>query len=76
VGQKESEWRALLVAALAAKDLGDETATKDYAVLASQTLESFQQSLETNGSSALSYRRREDVQSDISKLSSLLKRGT
>jgi serine/threonine protein kinase len=76
VGQKESEWRALLVAALAAKGLGDETATKDYAVLASQTLESFQQSLETNGSSAESYRRREDVQSDISKLSSLLKRGT
>lgn len=71
--QKESEWRALFVAAMAAKGLGDAVATKDYASLASKTLNAFQ---ETLGASTESYRRREDVQYAIGKLSSLLKAGT
>jgi serine/threonine protein kinase len=47
-GQQDSEWRALLVAALASKRLGDAVGAQTYAALAGQLLRDFQQRLGPN----------------------------
>jgi tetratricopeptide (TPR) repeat protein len=44
-GQQESEWRALLVAALASKRLGDAGAAQSYAALVAETFADFRQRL-------------------------------
>jgi hypothetical protein len=69
-GQEDSEWRALLVAALAAKRLGDNAATQAHATLASQTLDNLQRSLDATD--AANYRAREDLRYALSQLSNLL----
>lgn len=58
-GQQESEWRALLVAALASKRLGDAGATQLYASLIAETLVDFRRRLEPDADK--SYVARPDV---------------
>lgn len=68
-GQQESDWRALLVAALASKRLGDTAAARNYAALASEILDNFQRRL--NAADATTYRDRHDVRHALSQLSNV-----
>ena len=70
-GQKDSEWRAWLIAARASQRLGDKTATRDYAVNADRRLKSLENQW---GSEAYhGYLSRRDIQRSLKELEQLIK---
>lgn len=71
--QLESEWRALLIAALASKLSGDMDAARNYATLATETLNNFQRRLDAPN--AATYRARSDVKQAISQLNNIIEAG-
>jgi tetratricopeptide (TPR) repeat protein/tRNA A-37 threonylcarbamoyl transferase component Bud32 len=69
-GQKDSEWRALLIAARASDQAGDKPAARDYAARADQACNELQQSW---GAEAFeSYLRRPDIQTYRKQVAQLL----
>jgi serine/threonine protein kinase len=69
-GQRESEWRALLVAALASQRAGDPDAARNHAALAAETLGNFRRRL--TAADDETYRARPDVSYALSQLDGLL----
>lgn len=72
-GETDSDWRALLVAALASQSSGDQAAARTYAALASKNLGDFQARLDA--ADAATYRARPDIRRAISQLNNLLAAG-
>jgi serine/threonine protein kinase/Tfp pilus assembly protein PilF len=70
-GQKESEWRAWLIAARASKRLSQQAVMREYASNASAHLTSLEQ--EWGAESYRGYRSRKDIQSSLKQLELLLK---
>lgn len=72
-GQKDSEWRALLIAARASELAGNHTAGQDYASRADKACKELQQKL--GAESYESYLRRPDIQAYRAQLAQLLRSG-
>ena len=72
-GQKDSEWRALLIAARASRLAGDRSAARDYALRADATCTGLQQVLGAEGYE--SYMRRPDIQMYRKQLAQILTGG-
>jgi serine/threonine protein kinase/Tfp pilus assembly protein PilF len=72
LGQLESEWHALLVAAQASQNLGDNGQAKQYALRAKETLGKLEQRL--GGAEYQSYLSRPDIQRARAQLEQLLSR--
>ncbi len=72
-GQQDSEWHALLIAALASRAAGDQAKARDYASQASQILSDLQQSLlKIGGIEASGYLARPDIKYSHRRLGELL----
>ena len=70
-GQKDSEWRALLIAARASDFAGNKSAAQDYAARADKSCSELQQ--KWGDESYQSYLRRPDIQTYRGQLAQLLK---
>jgi hypothetical protein len=71
-GQKDSEWRSLLIAARASDLAGNKSAAQDYAARADKACSELQQ--KWGADSYESYLRRPDIQAYRAQLAQLLKR--
>ncbi len=69
-GQRSSEWRAWLIAALVARSTRDETATQEYARRARQALDQLSQ--QWGVEHFQNYSKRPDIQSEIQELNELI----